>query len=133
MDIITEGGPIYQRPYRTPLAKKLAIDEEIDKMLAMGIIRPSSSPWASPITLVPKKDGTLRFCTDYSRMNSITVKNRYPLPFIQDIFDNLGGATVFSSLDMRSGYWQVGLTENAISKSAFVCHRGQFEYLRLPF
>jgi hypothetical protein len=133
MEIITTGEPIHQRPYRTPLAKRDAVDKEIDNMLATGVIRPSSSPWASPITLVPKKTGELRFCIDYRKLNSITVKNHYPLPFIRDIHDQLGGATVFSCLDMKSGYHQVPLTPEAIAKTAFVCHRGQYEFTRVPF
>ncbi len=133
MDIQTTGNPIHQRAYRSPLAKRQAIDAEIDKLLEMGIIRESSSPWAAPVLLVPKKDGELRFCIDYRRLNDITVKNRYPLPYVQDIFDQLGGATVFSTLDMRSGYHQIPLTEEAIPKTAFVCHRGQYEFTRVPF
>ena len=133
MEIKTTADPIHQRPYRSPLAKREAIDSEIDKLLQMGIIRESSSPWASPVLLVPKKDGELRFCIDYRRVNDVTIKNRYPLPFVQDIFDQLGGATVFSTLDMRSGYHQVPLTEDAIPKTAFVCHRGQYEFTRVPF
>ena len=133
MNIVTEGPPIHQRAYRTPLSKREALDKEIDKMLKLGIIRESSSPWGSPVLLVPKKDGELRFCVDYRRLNDVTEKNRYPLPYIQDVFDQLGGSTVFSTLDLRSGYHQVGLTEEAIPKTAFVCHRGQFEYVRIPF
>lgn len=133
MDIVTEGSPIYQRAYRSPLSKREAIDNEVDKMLRLGIIRESSSPWASPVLLVPKKDGELRFCVDYRKVNDITIKNRYPLPFVQDIFDQLSGATIFSTLDMRSGYHQVPLSEDAIPKTAFVCHRGQYEFLRVPF
>ncbi|RUM47864.1 MAG: hypothetical protein DSY80_00495, partial [Desulfocapsa sp.] len=127
------GGPIHQRPYRTALSKREEIDKELDAMLELGVIRPSGSPWGSPITIVPKKDGTLRFCIDYRRVNDITVKDRYPLTYIQDIFDHLQGATIFSTLDCRSGYWQVNMAEQDIPKTAFVCHRGQFEWLRMPF
>ena len=133
MEIKTTADPIHQRPYRSPFVKRQAIDTEIDQLLELGIIRESSSPWASPVLLVPKKDGELRFCIDYRKLNDITVKNRYPLPFVQDIFDQLGGASVFSTLDMRSGYHQVPLTEDAIPKTAFVCHRGQYEFTRVPF
>jgi hypothetical protein len=133
MTIETVGDPIYQRAYRTPLTKREAIDTEIDKMLELGIIRESSSPWGSPVLLVPKKDGELRFCVDYRKVNEITTKNRYPLPFVQDIFDQLGGAKIFSTLDMRSGYFQVPLDPSSVSKTAFVCHRGQYEFLRVPF
>ena len=133
MNIVTEGSPVHQRAYQIPHRKKHLADEEIDKMLQMGIIRPSSSPWASPILLVPKKDGSVRFCVDYRKVNSVTVKDRYPLPRIQDIFDQMGDATVFSTMDMRSGYWQVPLAPEDIPKTAFVCHRGMFEFVRVPF
>ena len=133
MEIHVEAPPVYQRPYPMPHMKRAAADKEIDVMLQMGVIRPSSSPYASPILLVPKKDGSIRFCIDYRRLNNITTKDRWPLPRIQDIFDQLGGSAYFSTLDMRSGYWQVPLAKQAIPKSAFVCHRGQFEWTRMPF
>lgn len=131
--IETEGDPIHQRPYRTPLRKRKLIEEEIKCMLKDGIIRPSSSPWASPVTLVPKKDGTTRFCIDFRRLNAVTKKDKYPLPLIQDIFDQLSGASIFSTLDLKSGYWQIPVRPKDIEKTAFVCHVGQFEFLRLPF
>ena len=134
LTIKTEKGVVvHQRPYRTALNKRAIIDAEIDKMLEMGIIRPSSSPFASPVTLVPKKDGTTRFCIDYRALNAVTVKDRYPLPLVQDIFDQVGGSAVFSTMDMRSGYWQLPVAPESIHKTAFVCHRGQYEFLRLPF
>jgi hypothetical protein len=134
LEIETEPGKVvWQRPYRTALHKRQLVDEEIDKMLEMGIIRPSSSSWASPVTLVPKSDGSTRFCVDYRAMNAVTTKVRYPLPLIQDIFDLIGGSKVFTTLDMRSGFWQLPMAEDSIAKTAFVCHRGQFEFLRMPF
>ena len=129
----TEGPPIHQRAYRTPLAKRKLIEQEIDEMLEAGVIRPSCSPWASPVTLVPKKDGTSRFCIDYRKVNNVTKKDRYPLPLIQDIFDQLSGASIFSTLDLKSGYWQLPVAAEDIEKTAFICHAGQFEYLRMPF
>ena len=102
-------------------------------MLKQGIIRPSSSEWASAITLVPKKDGTTRFCVDYRALNDITVKDRYPLPLIQDIFDTLGGSSIYSTLDLRSGYWQLPVHPDSVKKTAFACHLGQYEFLRMPF
>ena len=102
-------------------------------MLQLGVIRPSHSPWASPVTLVPKKDGGTRFCIDYRQLNAVTIKDRYPLPLIQDIFDQLGGSKLFSTLDMRSGFWQLPMSPESIEKTAFVCHRGLFECSRLPF
>ena len=101
MSIETEGGPISLRPYRAPLSKRFIIDKEIEDMLAKGIIRPSASPWASPVLLVPKADSGTRYCVDYRQLNSVTVKDRYPLPRIEDIFDSLGGSTIFSVLDLK--------------------------------
>ena len=102
-------------------------------MQAQGIVRPSRSPWASPIVLVPKKDGSLRFCVDFRKLNSITKKDVYPLPRVEDILDTLGEAKYFTSLDLASGYWQVGLDEDACAKSAFTTHHGLFEFTRMPF
>ena len=125
--------PISQKPYRTPLTKRTVIEEQIASMLKKGVIRPSSSPWASPVTLVPKKDGGTRFCIDYRRVNAVTKKDRYPLPQIQDIFDQIGGASIFSTLDLEAGYWQIPMHEDSIAKTAFTCHMGLFEMLRMPF
>jgi hypothetical protein len=83
--IHTTGGPIALPAYRAPLTKRKLIDEKIEEMLADGVIRPSSSPWAAPVTLVPKKDGSTRFCTDFRRLNEVTVKDQFPLPHIQDV------------------------------------------------
>ncbi len=127
MRIRTEGPPIATRPYRAPLHKRQVISDEIDEMLAQGVIRPSESPWASPVTLAPKKDGTLRFCVDYRRLNAVTKKDKYPIPNIQDIFDSLGQNECFTTLDLKSGYWQIPLAECDREKTAFVCHRGHFE------
>ena len=133
MQIITDGPPIYQRPYRAALTKRHVIDESVDEMLADGVIEPSISPWASPVTLVPKRDGTWRFCVDYRKLNDITTKDRYPLPHIQDIFDSVGQGRIFSTLDLKSGYWQLPVDERDRDKTAFVCHRGQFQYRRVSF
>ena len=134
MEIDTgDAHPINQRPYRLPLRKRQIVDEEIDKMLSEGIIERSASPWASPITLVPKKDGSIRFCVDYRKLNSVTKKDSYPLPNIQDIFDTMTGSSVFTTLDLKSGYWQVPMSEDAKEKTGFVCHRGLFHFKRMPF
>ena len=99
--------PIHQRAHRTPLSKRIQVEEELQKMLDEGVIRPSKSEWASPITLVPKKDESIRFCVDYRKVNAATRKDAHPLPLIQDIFDSLTGAKIFSTLDLKSGYWQI--------------------------
>ena len=131
--IPTACRPIRQRAYRTPLAKRQIISDQIDDMLAQKIIRPSSSPWASPITLVPKKNGELRFCCDLRKLNANTIKDAFPLPLIQDIFDQLQGARIFSTLDLKTGYWQIPIAPADIPKTAFICHRGLFEFLRMPY
>ena len=132
LHVATEGPPIKQRPYRQPLVKRKIVEEEIQKLLEADVIQPSSSPWASPITLVPKKDGSSRFCIDYRKVNNVTVKDSYPLPHVQDIFDTLNGASIFTTVDLRSGYWQVDLNPETIPKTAFVCHKGLYEFKRLP-
>ena len=109
------------------------ISQMIDDMLEKGIIHPSSGPWASPIVLVPKKDGQLHFCVDYRKLNSVTKKDQYPLPRIEDILDTLGGMRYFSTLDLASGYWQIEMSGEARQKSAFVTHRGLHEFVRMPF
>ena len=98
-----------------------------------GVISPSNSPWASPVTLAPKKDGGYRVCIDYRHMNAVTKKDRYPLPHIQDIFDTVGCGKIFTTLDLKSGYWQLPVAEADREKTAFVCHRGQFQYNRVSF
>ena len=131
--IETTGTPIKQRAYRAELAKRQEIEAQIEDMLSKGIIRPSCSPWASPVTLVPKKDGSTRFCVDYRKLNDVTIKDAHPLPAIQDIFDNLGGSTIFSTLDLKSGYWQIPISEKDKEKTAFCSHTGLFQFERMPF
>ena len=118
--------PIKQQPYRTPIVRRAIISKMVDN-------KPSVSPWASPIVLVPKKDGTYRFCVDYRRLNAATKKDVYPLPRIDDILDTLGDSNYFSSLDLASGYWQVELDAESRQKSAFTTYRGLFEFVRMPF
>ena len=132
--IETEGRPVKRRPYRIPLAKRTDLDEKLDDMLAQGIIIPSSSPWASPVVLVDKKDPSdgLRFTVDYTALNKQTKKDAYPIPLIRDIFDQLQGATIFSTLDLKSGFHQLPIHPDDREKTAFVCHRGLFEWTRLP-
>ena len=133
MTIKTTGRSIWQKAYRSLLHKRRLIEEEIETMLTEGVIRPSAAPWSSPVTLVPKKCGAIRFCVDYRKLNEVTQNDTYPLPLIQDIFDQLGGSVVFSTLDLRSGYWQLAVAEEDIPKTAFRCHKGLFEFVKVPF
>ena len=105
----------------------------VDEMQRQGVVQASRSPWASPVVLVPKKDGSLRFCVDFRRLNTITRKDVYPLPRVDDIFDTLNGACYFTSLDLASGYWQVELNDDAREKSAFATYHGLYEFIRMPF
>ena len=109
------------------------IDDEVEKMLQLGVIRPSSSQWASPVLIVPKKDGSNRFCVDYRKLNSVTETEAAALPTPNDIFDALRGSKVFNILDLTSAYWQIRLSKQSRHKSAFITHRGLFEFNRVSF
>jgi len=105
----------------------------IAEMRELGLVQPSSSAWASPVVLVPKKDGSTHFCVDYRRLNHVTKKDVYPLPRIDDILDTLGKAKYFTTLDLASGYWQVEMDPVSQAKTAFTTHCGLYEFTRVPF
>jgi Reverse transcriptase (RNA-dependent DNA polymerase) len=102
-------------------------------MLDAKVIEPAASEWASPIVLIPKPDGSLRFCVDHRKLNSITIRDQYALPRLDDCIDSLGEARVFSTLDANSGYWQIKVAEESKDKTAFTCHRGLYRFTRMPF
>ena len=104
---------IKQSPRRPPISAREAEDEILDEMIETGVIEPSNSSWASPVCLVKKKDGTFRFCIDYRRVNAVSKKDAYPIPDIQDALDNLRGSRYFATIDLLSGYWQLGMTDRA--------------------
>ncbi|CAM5092865.1 unnamed protein product [Eretmochelys imbricata] len=99
----------------------------------MGIIRPSGSAWASPVVLVPKRDGEIRFCMDYHKLNAVTRPDNYPMPCTDELLEKLGRAQFISTLDLTKGYWQVPLDESAKERSAFTTHLGLYEFNVLPF
>ncbi|UYV82343.1 hypothetical protein LAZ67_21001753, partial [Cordylochernes scorpioides] len=125
--------PVRQRPYTVSPAERRVIQSEVEKMMETKIIRPSSSPWASPVILVRKKDGSLRFCVDYRRLNKMTKKDVYPLPRIDDALDTLSGSRYFSTMDMRSGYWQIEVDDKDREKTAFITPDGLYEFNVMPF
>ena len=125
--------PIKLRPYRTPIQNRQVIDKAVGEMLDANVIRRSKSPWSFPVVIVDKKDGSKRFCVDFRKLNQITKPNSYPLPLIDDILALLGKAKYFTSLDLKSGYWQVLMDEKDKEKTAFACHRGLFEFNVMPF
>ena len=128
-----DARPIKQSPRRPPLAARDAEDEILYEMLQAGVIEPSTSPWASPVCLVKKKDGTYRFCVDYRKVNAVSKRDAFPVPDIQDALDHLRDSKYFATFDLLSGYWQLGLTERAKERSAFCTRRGLFQFKRLPF
>ena len=130
---IGNNEPIKMRPYRTPIKNREVIDKAIDDMLDSEVIRRSKSPLSFPVVIVDKKDGSKRFCVDFRRLIKITKKNSYPLHLIDDILALLGKAKFFTSLDLKSGYWQVAMEEKDKEKTAFACHRGLFEFNVMPF
>lgn len=132
--IRTNSEPIKQRYYPLSPVLRGYVNEELDKMLELGVVRPSNSPWSSPIVMVKKKDGSYRFCVDYRKVNAVTQKDAYPLPYISNILDMLRDANYLSTIDIKSAYWQIPMDEESKPITAFtVPNRGLFEFNRLPF
>ncbi|WVZ62703.1 hypothetical protein U9M48_012416 [Paspalum notatum var. saurae] len=133
IELVPGTAPIYKKAYRISGVELLEVKKQIDELLEKGFIRKSTSPWASPVLLTEKKDGTLRMCVDYRGLNAVTVKNKYPLPRIEDLFDQLKGACVFSKIDLRSGYHQLRIRPSDIPKTAFISRYGLYEYTVMSF
>ncbi len=123
---------VKQRPYRIPEARRQAIEDEVQQMLKLGVIEPSCSPWSSPFVLVPKPDGTLRFCNDFCHLNEVSEFDGYPMPRVDELLERLGRARYISTLDLTKGYWQVPLSDSAKVKTAFSTPSGHWQYRTLP-
>ena len=132
LDLI-DNKPIKLKPHRNAISHKDTISMLIQDMLDQKMIRPSKSPWAAPVVLVKKKDGSIRFCIDYRQLNSVTKKDSFPLPRIDETIDALFGACIFSTLDLRAAYNQVLMAEEDIEKTAFLTHEGLYEYTVMPY
>ena len=125
--------PIRQQPYRIPYSRREVVRKELDEMLKAGVIKPSKSPWASPIVLVEKKDGTIRFCVDYRKVNKVSKFDAYPMPRVEEIFESIGPAKVISTLDLAKGYWQIPMAPESMEKTAFATPFGLYEFEVMPF
>ncbi|GJP77650.1 hypothetical protein CLOP_g8005 [Closterium sp. NIES-67] len=133
--IVEEPGskPTFRAPYRLSPTELTDMKKQIEYLRAKGLIQPSTSPYGSSVLFTPKPDRSLCMCIDYRALNKQTIKNKYPIPRIDDLVDQLRGATVFSKLDLRSGYWQIRMADNSIHKTAFRTRYGSYEYLVMPF
>ena len=128
-----DAAPIKQHFYRTSHKNEVFIKEEIDCLLQKGLIKPSNSPWSSLVVVVERKNGKLRLCIDYRKLNNVTKKDSYPLPRIDDILETLSGSQWFSSLDLANGFWQVELDPTTKEKTAFTTKFGIYEFETMPF
>ncbi|GJV63725.1 putative reverse transcriptase domain-containing protein [Tanacetum coccineum] len=133
IDLVPGVAPVARAPYRLAPSEMKELSEQLQELSDKGFIRPSSSPWGAPVLFVKKKDGSFRMCIDYRELNKLTVKNRYPLPRIDDLFDQLQGSSVYSKIDLRSGYHQLRVREEDIPKTAFRTRYGHYEFQVMPF
>ena len=133
IELLLGTSPISKAPYRLTPAELKELKTQLEELIKLGFIRPSHSPWGAPVLFVKKKDGTMRLCIDYRELNKVTVKNKYPLPRIDDLFDQLAGTAVYSKIDLRSGYHQLKVREEDVPKTAFRTRYGHYEFLVMPF
>ncbi|GJX68339.1 putative reverse transcriptase domain-containing protein [Tanacetum coccineum] len=133
IDQVPGAAPVARAPYRLAPSEMKELSIQLQELLEKGFIRPSSSPWGAPVLFVKKKDGSFRMCIDYRELNKLTIKNRYPLPRIDDLFDQLQGSSVYSKIDLRSGYHQLHIKEEDIPITAFRTRYGHFEFQVMSF
>ncbi|GKB54390.1 putative nucleotidyltransferase, ribonuclease H [Tanacetum coccineum] len=133
IDLVPGAAPVVRAQYRLAPSEMKELSVQLQELLEKGFIHPSSSPWGAPVLFVKKKDGSFRMCTDYRELNKLTVKNRYPLPRIDDLFDQMQGSSVYSKIDLRSGYHQLRIKEEDIPITTFRTRYGHFEFQVMPF
>nr|GFB66345.1 putative reverse transcriptase domain-containing protein [Tanacetum cinerariifolium] len=133
IDLVPSAAPVARAPYRLAPFEMKELADQLQELTDKGFIRPSSSPWGAPVLFVKKKDGSFQMCIDYRELNKLMVKNRYPLPRIDDLFDQLQGSSVYSKIDLRSGYHQLRVREEDIPKTAFRTQYGHYEFQVMPF
>ncbi|OWY91049.1 Gag-pol Polyprotein [Phytophthora megakarya] len=128
-----DTAPIMMKRRRQAQTEDATVDENVDSMLGAGVVEESNGAWGFPVVLVKKRDGTVRFCVDYRALNSVTKRDVYPLPRIDETLEALGGARLFTTLDLRSGYWQIKVAKEDRDKTAFITKRGLYRFTRMPF
>ncbi|XP_060962018.1 uncharacterized protein LOC133032169 [Cannabis sativa] len=133
IELVPGTAPVSRAPYRMAPSELKELKIQLEELLKLGFIRPSYSPWGAPVLFVKKKDGTMRMCIDYRELNKVTIKNRYPLPRIDDLFDQLQGKKVFSKIDLRSRYHQLRIKNEDIPKTAFRTRYGHYEFMVMSF
>jgi hypothetical protein len=133
IEVMLGVAPLAKAPYRINHEKLRELKVQFEELLAKGYIKPSKSPYGAPVLFVHKNDGTLRMCVDYRALNKVTVKNRYPLPWIDDLFDRLSGAKMFTRIDLRFGYYQIQIAQGDEEKTACCTRYGSYEFLVMPF
>ncbi|KAK5845366.1 hypothetical protein PVK06_001539 [Gossypium arboreum] len=133
IELVPGTTPISIAPYHMAPTELKELKAQLQELTDRGFARPSFSPWGAPVLFVKKKEGTMRLCIDYRQLNKVTIKNKYPLPRIDDLFDQLKGASVFSKIDLRSGYYQLRIRDSDVPKTAFRTRYGHYEFLVMPF
>jgi hypothetical protein len=133
IELVPGTAPIFKRPYRVAANQLAKLKEQLQELLDKGYIRPSASPWGAHVIFIPKKDGTQRMCVDYHSLNEVTIMNKYSLPRIDDLFDQLKGFCIFSKIDLRSGYHQLKIQASDIPKTCFITWYGLYEYMVMSF